>query len=63
MLKMIKEAMVVHKRVMRNGIYVSTAEVMSGLSFHVASVNTYATLNWHNRLAHINVKGLKLLND
>ena len=63
MLKMIKGAMVVCKGVMRSGICVFTPEVMSGLGSHVASINTYVTLNWHNRLAHINVKGLKLLND
>ncbi|KAL2487396.1 Uncharacterized protein Adt_32152 [Abeliophyllum distichum] len=63
MLKMTKGALRAFKAVRRNGIYIVRAEVVDGLNSTIASIDTDHTQKWHNRLAHVSVKGLKFLND
>ena len=63
MLKMIKGALVTCKGIKRNGIYVTAAEIIKNSSSSINLTNKDDTHKWHNRLAHISIKGLKLLND
>ncbi|XP_022894057.1 uncharacterized protein LOC111408542 [Olea europaea var. sylvestris] len=60
---MIKGALVTCKGTKRNGIYVTTAEIVKNSTSSINLTNTDDTHKWHNRLAHISIKGLKLLND
>ena len=63
MIKMFKGALRAFKGVRKNGIYITYVEVISGTTPTIASVDTDHTQKWHNRLAHVSVKGLKFLND
>ncbi|KAL2512601.1 Uncharacterized protein Adt_18201 [Abeliophyllum distichum] len=63
MIRMCKGALRAFKATRRNGIYITNAEVMSGLNSTISSFDTKHTQKWHNRLTHISVKGLKFLND
>ena len=47
----------------RNGIHISTVEVMDGSGSYVTSINTDDIHKWHNRLAHVSVKWIKFLNN
>lgn len=60
-MKIFKGALKACKAIRRNSIYITHAEVMGGLNFSIT--DTDHTKKWHNRLAHVSVKGLKLLND
>ncbi|KAL2491142.1 CCHC-type domain-containing protein [Abeliophyllum distichum] len=63
MLKLMKGALVTCKGTRRNEIYLTTGEVIRGLDSSISSTKIDYTHKWHNRLAHVSIKGLKLLND
>ncbi|KAL2470734.1 Retrovirus-related Pol polyprotein from transposon TNT 1-94 [Abeliophyllum distichum] len=63
MIRMCKGALRAFKDTRRNGIYITHAEVISGLHSTISSIDIDHTQKWHNRLAHVSVKGLKFLND
>lgn len=61
-LKIIKGSLVLFKGTKMNGIYVTRASVVQSHIAESSSVEIDATLKWHNRLAHVNEKGLHILN-
>ncbi|KAL2527180.1 Retrovirus-related Pol polyprotein from transposon TNT 1-94 [Abeliophyllum distichum] len=63
MIRMCKGALRAFKATRRNSIYITHAEVMSGLNSTISSIDTDHTQKWHNTLAHVSIKGLKFLND
>ncbi|XP_022899023.1 uncharacterized protein LOC111412360 [Olea europaea var. sylvestris] len=59
---MIKGALVSIKGIKKNDIYITTGEVIRDMNSSISSLKIDHTHTWHNRLAHVGVKGLKLLN-
>lgn len=62
MLKMIKGSLVILKGTKRNDINVTRAEVVTKYTAKSSSVESDVTFKWHNRLAHVSEKGLRILN-
>lgn len=60
---MIKGALVSSKKIRKNDIYITIGEVMRGLKSSISSAKDNYTNKWHNRLARVGIKGIKLLNE
>ena len=63
MFKMMKGALISIKEIKKNDIYITTGEVIRGLNSSISSAKIDHTHTWHSRLAHVSIKGLKLLNE